>query len=411
MEKSTTNECESKELGRVIHIDEGKIQDHLGEMVRRSVEETLNGMLDAEADRLCNARRYERNPERVDTRAGHYKRKLHTKAGEVDLNMPKLRTLPFETEIIKRYQRRETSVEEALIEMYLAGVSVRRVEDITEALWGTRVSPSVVSDLNQKIYSKIEAWRNAPIEATHPYVFLDGISLKRSWGGEVKNVAVLVAIGVSDEGYREVLGVSEGSKEDEASWKEFLRDLKRRGLRGVLLAVSDKCMGLIEALGQVYPETSWQRCVVHWYRNVFKDVPRGKLAQVAAMLKAIHAQEDRDAATEKANAVALKLERMKLRKAAKTLREGYAETLTYMGFPRKHWRSLRTNNPLERIMKEIRRRTRVVGSFPDGKSALMLVAARLRHIAGTRWGEKKYMNMDHLREHDASEDLIPAIAG
>ena len=129
MEKVTTTDSESKELGRVIHIDEGRIQDHLGEMVRRSVEETLNEMLDAEADRLCNARRYERNPERVDTRAGHYERKLHTKAGEVDLKVPKLRTLPFETEIIKRYQRRETSVEEALIEMYLAGVSVRRVED------------------------------------------------------------------------------------------------------------------------------------------------------------------------------------------------------------------------------------------------------------------------------------------
>ena len=146
-------------LGKVIRIDEGKIRDHLGEMVRDSVEETLNGLLDAEADRLCKARRYDRSPDREDTRAGHYKRKLHTKAGEVELKVPKLRTLPFETEIIQRYRRRESSVEEALIEMYLAGVSVRRVEDITEALWGNRVSPSTVSELNQKIYGRIEAWR------------------------------------------------------------------------------------------------------------------------------------------------------------------------------------------------------------------------------------------------------------
>ncbi len=399
-----------KALRNVIRIDEAQVQDHLGELVRQSVEETLNGLLDAEADQLCNARRYERSPERQDTRAGHYKRKLHTRAGEVELKMPKLRTLPFETQIIKRYQRRESSVEEALIEMYLAGVSVRRVEDITEALWGTRVSPSVVSDLNQKIYGKIDAWRNAKIEGEHPYVFLDGIWLKRSWGGEVKNVSVLVAIGVNDQGYREILGVAEGSKEDESSWLEFLRWLKSRGLHGIRLAVSDKCLGLVEALGQVFPAADWQRCVVHWYRNVFRDVPREKLGKVATMLKAIHAQEDREAAEQKAEQVIAKLESMKLRKAAATVRAGYAETLTYMKYPPKHWRSLRTNNPLERIMKEIRRRTRVVGAFPDGRSALMLVAARLRHIAGTRWGLRKYMRMDYLREMDTAAGVAAAMA-
>ena len=152
MSNGTTTEAAGKGLGKVIRIDEAQIQDHLGEMVRSTVEDTLNEMLDAEADRLCNAKRYVRSPDRQDTRAGHYKRALHTKAGKVKLKRPKLRTLPFETQIIKRYQRRESSVEEALIEMYLAGVSVRRVEDITEALWGTRVKPSTVSELNQKIY-------------------------------------------------------------------------------------------------------------------------------------------------------------------------------------------------------------------------------------------------------------------
>ena len=169
---------------------------------------------------------------RKDTRAGSYDRHLQTKAGEVTLTVPKLRNLPFETAIIERYQRRESSVEEALIEMYLAGVSVRRVEDITQALWGTRVSASTVSDLNQKIYGKINEWRERPLVGDFPYVFLDGIWLKRSWGGEVKNVAVLVAIGVAQSGYREILAVSEGAKEDSASWTEFLRGLKQRGLKG-----------------------------------------------------------------------------------------------------------------------------------------------------------------------------------
>src|SRR5471030_2310277 len=174
-------------------------------MVRGTVEETLNALLDAEADRLCGAGRYERTQGRQDTRAGSYERSLHTVAGEVHLKVPKLRRQTFETAIIERYRRRESSVEEALVEMYLAGVSVRRVEDITEALWGTRVSPSTVSELNQKIYTQIEAWRNRPIEGEHAYVYLDGIWLKRSWGGEVKNVAVLVAIGVRRDGYREIL--------------------------------------------------------------------------------------------------------------------------------------------------------------------------------------------------------------
>ena len=172
-------------LGHVITIDDERIKNHLDRVVRGSVEETLNALLDAEADRLCKAQRYERSEARRDTRAGHYERKLQTKAGEVRLKIPKLRQQTFETAIIERYRRRESSVEEALIEMYLAGVSVRRVEDITEALWGTRVSPSTVSELNKKIYGTIEAWRNRPIEGEHPYVYLDGIVLKRSWAGEV----------------------------------------------------------------------------------------------------------------------------------------------------------------------------------------------------------------------------------
>jgi putative transposase len=382
----------------VIKVEEEKIRSHLGEMVRQTVEQTLNGLLQAEADELCGAKRYARSPERLDTRAGQYDRKLHTQAGEVTLSVPRLRNLPFETEIIQRYRRRESSVEEALVEMYLAGVSVRRVEDITEALWGTRVSPSTVSELNQKIYVQIEAWRNRPIEGEHAYVYLDGIWLKRSWGGEVKNVAVLVAIGVRSDGYREILGVVEGLKEDTESWRNFLRHLKQRGLRGVQMLVSDKCLGLVEAIGEFYPEASWQRCMVHWYRNVMSVVPKGKVKEVMAMLKAIHAQEDRQAARDKASLVAEKLDTMRLAQAATIVREGVDETLSYMAFPREHWTRIRTNNVLERIMREIRRRTRVVGNFPDGKSAVMLVAARLRHIAGTRWGKRVYLDMERLRE-------------
>jgi transposase-like protein len=393
----------AREISKVIQVDEAKLRGQLGELVRESVEDTLNALLDAEADQLCKAKRYERSAERVSTRAGHYKRSLHTKAGEVTLKMPKLRSMPFETAIVERYRRRESSVEEALIEMYLAGVSVRRVEDITEALWGTRVSPSTVSKLNQKIYKKIDVWRNRQLTRSYPYVYLDGIALKRSWGGEVRNVSILVAIAVAEDGYREVIGAVEGAKEDRESWGDFLRQLKDRGLKGVRLVISDKCLGLVEAVAETFPKARWQRCVVHFYRNVFTKVPKGKVKTVAAMLKAIHAQEDRQEALAKAKSVAKKLVQMKLKSAAELLQEGIEETLSYYSFPREHERHIKTNNPLERILREVRRRTRVVGSFPDGHSALMLVAARLRHIAGTKWGTKKYLDIGLLKK--LSDDI------
>ena len=390
----------NKREAQVIRIDEGELKKHVSEIVRESVEDTLNGLLEAEADNLCHARRYERNSQRASTRAGHYTRSLQTTAGEVHLNVPKLRDLPFETAIIERYRRRESSVEEALVQMYLAGVSVRRVEDITEALWGSRVSSSTISDLNKKIYASIEEWRNKPLDRCYPYVFVDGIWLKRSWGGSFENVSVLVAIGVNTEGYREILGVAEGSREDKESWKAFFRYLKGRGLEHIHLIVSDKNLGLLDIIGDFFPDSSWQRCVVHFYRDILSAVPKGKVKKVSMMLRAIHAQEDREAARQKAEEVAQKLEAQHLDKASRLVRSGAEETFSYYDFPTNHWRHIRTNNPLERLNREIRRRTRVVGSFPDGYSALMLVAARLRYHAGQKWGMERYLNMKTPEEQD-----------
>ena len=390
-------------MGQVIQIDEARIRDHLGEMVRGTVEETLNALLDAEADRLCNAQRYERSEARQDSRAGSYERTLHTKAGDVSLKVPKLRRQTFETAIIERYRRRESSVEEALIEMYLAGISVRRVEDITEALWGTRVSPSTVSNLNKKIYAKIEAWRNRAIEGEHPYLYLDGIVMKRSWAGEVRNVSLLVASAVNAEGFREILGICEGAKEDKSGWSAFLQYLVDRGLKGVQLIISEACRGLTESTAEYLPEARWQRCMVHFYRNVFSHVPATRVREVSHMLKAIHAQETREAADRKASSVIDVLRQARMGAAAELVESGVQETLTYYAFPDIHWQKIRTNNPLERIMKEIRRRTRVVGAFPDGRSCLNLAAARLRYIAGTAWSTKRYMNMRPLYQSQVKQ--------
>mgnify|MGYP000662265108 FL=1 len=380
----------------IIQLNEETVKSELKEMVRNSVEETLNALLNKEAEELTNAAKYERTESRQGYRSGHYSRKLTTTSGEVTLNIPKLKGVPFETAIIECYRRRESSVEEALIEMYLAGVSVRRVEDISEALWGSRVSASTISELNQKAYVHIEEWRNRKLSGKYPYVYVDGIYLKRNWGGEFENVSILVAIGVDEDGYREVIGAAEGMKEDAESWKNFLIWLKERGLEGVKLMVGDKCLGMCNAVAEVFPAAKNQRCTVHFYRNVFSVVPGKHMREVSRMLKAIHAQESKEAARKKAKDVVEQLRAMKLKEAAKKVENGIEETLTYMDFPSQHWLKIRTNNVIERMNREIRRRTRVVGTFPDGKSALMLVCARLRYVSGKEWGSKRYLCMKYL---------------
>ena len=384
----------------IIQLNEAAIKGELKELVKNSVEETLNALLDHEADELVKADRYERTGNRQGYRSGHYDRNFTTTSVDVTLHVPKLKGIQFETAIIERYRRRETSIEEALIEMYLAGVSVRRVEDITEALWGTRVSSGTISNLNQKAYENIEKWRCRPLDGQYAYVYADGIYLKRSWGGEVQNVSVLVAIGVNEDGYREILGAAEGMKEDHESWLNFFLWLKERGLNGVRLFIGDKNLGMLETIGEVFPDAKYQRCMVHFYRNVFSVVPRGKIRTVSMMLKAIHAQENKEAARRKAKEVVEELQKMKLSAAAKKVGDSIEETLTFMDFPSQHWTRIRTNNTLERLNREIKRRTRAIGAFPDGNSALMLVCARLRHVAGSDWGAKRYMNMDHLSDMD-----------
>ncbi|MEC4273910.1 IS256 family transposase, partial [Adlercreutzia sp. R25] len=350
---------------------------------------------------LIGADRYERTAEREAYRAGHYERGLTTTSGRVTLRMPKLKGMRFATAIIERYKRRETSVEEAMIEMYLAGASTRRIEDVSEILRGSSVSAATVSNLNDKAFEAFEAveeWRSRPLTCGCPYVFVDGIYLKRAWGGSFENVAVMVAIGVNDDGYREVIGAAEGLTESAECRREFLSWLRARGLAGVRMLTGDKAAAMTGAIAEVFPGAAYQRCTVHFYRNVLSKVPKSRRSRVAAMLKAIHAQGSLDASMEKAAAVAAAVDEMRLAAAAKCVREGAAETLTYTRFPMRHWRRIRTNNAIERLNREIRRRTRVVGTFPDGKSALGLVTARLKYVADSEWGSRRYLDVSLLDE-------------
>ena len=205
----------------IIQIDQNLLETRLDRLITEKMTQILNAMLDAEADEITGAARYERSGGRKAYRAGHYERKLTAKAGRLELKVPKLKGALFESAVIERYRRREQSVEESLIDMYLAGVSTRQVDDISQLLWGDRMPSQTLSDKLKRIYGEIDQWRTRPLESEYPYVFVDGVWHKRSWGGRVENVSVLVAIGINAEGHREVIGVTEGMREDSASWEQL----------------------------------------------------------------------------------------------------------------------------------------------------------------------------------------------
>ncbi|RUR47420.1 IS256 family transposase [Bifidobacterium longum subsp. longum] len=386
---------------QILQVDQAMLETTLDRMVRKSVEETLNAMLDAEADEITGAARYERSGERKAYRAGHYERDLTVKAGKMSLKVPKLKGAVFESAVIERYRRREESVEEALIDMYLAGVSTRQVDDVSQLLWGDRMPSQTLSDKLKKVYADIDEWRGGPLEQDYPYLFMDGVWHKRCWGGSVENVSILVAVGVGMDGRREVLSVAEGMKEDSESWREFIKGMLARGLKGVRLVTGDRCAGLVAAVNELLPGARYQRCMVHFERNILAKVNPKNRDWAADALKAIFSMESRDKALEKAESVAKDMEARKLREAAKCLREGIGETTTYLldDYPREHRRRIRTNNMIERLNREIRRRTRVVGSFPDGRSALMLICARVRYVTSSEWSTRRYLDMSRLGEN------------
>lgn len=386
---------------QILQVDQAMLETTLDRMVRKSVEETLNAMLDAEADEITGAARYERSGERKAYRAGHYERDLTVKAGKMSLKVPKLKGAVFESAVIERYRRREESVEEALIDMYLAGVSTRQVDDVSQLLWGDRMPSQTLSDKLKKVYADIDEWRGRPLEQDYPYLFMDGVWHKRCWGGSVENVSILVAVGVGMDGRREVLSVVEGMKEDSESWREFIKGMLARGLKGVRLVTGDRCAGLVAAVNELLPGARYQRCMVHFERNILAKVNPKNRDWAADALKAIFSMESRDKALEKAESVAKDMEARKLREAAKCLREGIGETTTYLldDYPREHRRRIRTNNMIERLNREIRRRTRVVGSFPDGRSALMLICARVRYVTSSEWSTRRYLDMSRLGEN------------
>jgi transposase-like protein len=380
----------------LVHFDESEIKEFLNRTVKHAVKDVFEALLEAEAAELLKARPYERTTTRRDHRNGKRKRKLVTRVGEMELTVPRLRTIPFQSQIIDRYKRMECSLEEALIEMYLQGVSTRKVSNITDELCGVHVTAGRMSRLNHKVYDKLKEWRERPLERSYRYLYLDGTVVKGRWSGHVEPISLLVAVGVTHDGYRQILGIASGGCEDADSWISLLRGLRKRGVRGVELIIADAHAGLSAARQKCFVKANYQRCIFHFIRNVLTQVPRRKQRQVSRALKAIFAQESYDEAAAKARRFVAD-NRQTLPTAAKVVSEGIEEALTYYQYPAAHWPRIRTNNPLERLLREVKRRLKVVGTFPNVESALMLATARLKWTQENTWSQIRYLNMEGTR--------------
>lgn len=376
--------------------------------IRSAVRAVLEEVLEAEITAHLGAGPSERTQARRGYRNGSYTRGLKTRVGDLELSVPRDREGTFRPGVFERYRRMEAPLEEALWRAYLEGISTRRVGDIAKALAGQGLSAAAVSRLNGRLSERLAEWRERPLSGEYPYLYLDGIAITVRWGGASERVSVLVAIGVSAEGFREVLACVAGFRESEESWRGLLRHLTERGLKGVRLVVSDACAGLKAAVADFLPTSTWQRCTVHVMRNVLDKVPQSRRKEVAAAIKTIWHQESAEEARHKAERV-IEQFRRSLPAAMRTLEAALEDSLTFYSFPREHWKMLRTNNPLERLMKEIRRRTKVAEQFPHEDSALLLLTARLRRIHES-WSERRYLDMQPLYELERTQEAQAAVA-
>jgi putative transposase len=346
--------------------------------IRLAAQSMYQALIDAEAEGVIGAGFWERTEARTAVRNGSRPRTLTTTAGDLELRIPKLRTGSFFPSLLERRRRIDQALFAVVMEAYLHGVSTRKVDDLVKALGAdTGISKSEVSRICQDLDTEVAAFRDRSLkDNTYPYVFLDATYCKARVNHRVVSQAIVVAVGVSADGRREVLGMDVGDSEDGAFWTAFLRGLKTRGLGGVQLVISDAHSGLKQAIAAVLIGSSWQRCRVHFMRNVLAVVPRGNAEMVAAAIRTIFAQPDPVSVHEQFDDIATKLERM-LPKVAAMMREAKDDLLAFTPFPQAHWRQLWSTNPLERTNKEIKRRTDVVGVFPNPAALLRLAGAVL----------------------------------
>ncbi len=373
--------------------------------LKEIVERVVQKLLEAEMSEHIGAAPYERNATRTGHRNGHKPRTLRTRVGTLNLLVPQDREGTFSTGLFSRYQRNEKALVLALMEMYVEGVSTRKVKDITEELCGTSFSKSLVSSLAGSLDAELSAWRGRPLEAAaYPYLFVDARYEKARVDGRVASQGVLVVSGVRDDGFREILAVEVADTESEATYQELFRSLKGRGLKGVELVVSDDHKGLKAAVERHFQGASHQRCQVHYARNLLGMVGVTRRKGLAADLRAIFAAPDGRSALGLASSVAKKWREKGHEKVAEHIEEHVEECLSCLAFPESHRRRIRTTNGLERLNQEIKRRTRVVRIFPTRQACLRLVSALAVEQSEEWLTGRRYLDMEELREHRCSEE-------
>lgn len=386
------------------------------DLLRAMVKDFAEALMSAEVDAVCGAGYGERSPERVNRRNGYRERDWDTRVGSIELAVPKLREGSYFPDWLLQPRRRaEQAFVSVIADAYLAGVSTRRVEKLVQQLGVERMSKSQVSRLARSLDQVVEDFRTCPLDgAPYPYVTFDALVVKCRERGRTVNVCVVHAVGVNKDGFRESLGLDVVTAEDGAAWLAFLRALVARGLSGVKLVSSDAHPGLVDAIAATLPGAAWQRCRTHFMRNLLTRVPKSAQSFVATMVRTIFAQPDADTVREQHRRIVDQLE-TRFPEAAQLLDEAAPDLLAFTGFPKEHWRQVWSNNSLERLNKEIRRRTDVIGIFPDRASIVRLVGAVLAE-QNDEWAvARRYMSAESIAKAladpvDEPEEVIAIAA-
>jgi putative transposase len=374
------------------------------------VQSAVQAMLESEMDECLQAGKHERTAGRLGYRSGYYERTLVTRVGKLELQVPQDRAGRFSTEVFERYQRAEKALVLALAEMYVQGVSTRKVKAVTEELCGHSFSASSISRMTAKLDGELAAFMSRSLEEAYPYLILDARYEKVREGGVIRSQAVLIAIGISWDGRRCVLAVERANRESHSSWRDFLVRLKERGLCGVEFVVSDDHAGLKKAIAELLPEAVWQRCYVHFLRNARDHLPRKADDDCLNELRWLYHRQDQDEAR-RALAAWLDKWHAKYAKLCDWVEENIEETFSFYRLPREHHKHLRSTNMLERINQELKRRTHVVRIFPNEASCLRLVRALAVEIHEGWIEGTRYLNMDVLREHKKEQLRLSEAAG
>jgi transposase-like protein len=385
--------------------------DRDADFLREGLKVLGETLMEIEVTEHLGAERYERTAERTGQRNGYRERQWDTRVGTIDLSVPRVRDGSFYPSLLEPRKRAERALSAVIQQAYVEGVSTRRVDDLVKALGMEGISKSQVSRICEELDLEIGRSRTRALEGVYPYVWLDATFLKVRDQGRVVSMAVVVAIGVKLSGEREVLGWEIGPSEDGAFWLQFLRGLVARGLRGVRLVISDAHEGLKGAIAQVLQGASWQRCRVHFIRNALGYVPKAQAQMVAATIRTVFVQPDALSAKETWRRVADTF-RKRYPKLSALMDEAEADVLAYLAFPQEHWRQIWSNNPLERLNREIKRRTDVVGIFPNDQSALRLVGAVLCEQHDEWQVSRRYFSAESLGKLLPAEklELPPALA-